>query len=60
MKDAQFLSELFLVVIEGKQFGFDQQQLDAAYAGYDDPDEEGVELDTETFTNEITHKGVAH
>jgi hypothetical protein len=39
MKDAQFMSELLLVLIESKQFGFDQQMLDAAYAKYDDLDE---------------------
>ena len=50
MKDAQFLSELFLVLIEKKQFGFDQQHLDEAYATYDDPDEEGADLDTDDFT----------
>lgn len=47
MKDAQFLSELLLVVIERQQHGFDQDHLDAAYAKYDEPDEEGVSLDTE-------------
>lgn len=50
MKDAQFLSELFLVLIENKQFGFDQQQLDEAYAKYDDPDEEDAGLDTDDFS----------
>ncbi|MGO9200035.1 MAG: DUF262 domain-containing protein [Limisphaerales bacterium] len=54
MKDAQFLSEMFLVLIERQQFGFDQQQLDEMYAKYDDPDEEGAELDTEDFTTRLT------
>ena len=54
MKDAQFLSELFLVLIEKKQFGFDQQHLDEAYAIYDDPDEEGADLDTDDFTANLT------
>jgi hypothetical protein len=53
MKDAQFLSELFLVMIERQQFGFDQDHLDGMYAKYDDPDEEGVELDTEAFDNNL-------
>lgn len=39
MKDAQFISELLLIIIENEQLGFDQQALDAAYAKYDDPDE---------------------
>src|SRR5437870_774607 len=36
MKDAQFMSELALVIIERKQHGFDQEMLDAAYGRYDD------------------------
>lgn len=39
MKEVQFISELILVVIEGKQSGFDQQALDEAYAKYDDLDD---------------------
>jgi hypothetical protein len=53
MKDTQFLSELFLVLIERQQFGFDQQHLDAMYAKYDDPDEEGTALDTEAFDDNL-------
>ena len=53
MKDAQFISELLLVLIEKKQFGFDQQQLDETYAKYDDPDDEGIELDTEVFASAL-------
>jgi len=36
MADSQFLSELMLVVLEGKMRGFNQDALDDAYAGYDD------------------------
>ena len=54
MKDAQFISELLLVLIENQQAGFDQQHLDEAYAKYDDPDDEGAELDTESFTTRLT------
>lgn len=39
MKDAQFLSELFLVVIDKKSNGFDQQRLDDAYGKYDEIDQ---------------------
>lgn len=39
MQDVQFLSELLLVILENKQFGFDQDHLDSAYAKYDDLDE---------------------
>jgi len=47
MKDAQFISELLLTVIEQRQAGFDQQALDSAYAKYDDAEDEELELDTE-------------
>jgi hypothetical protein len=47
MKDGQFISELLLVVIQGKQIGFDQQALDAAYARYDELDELDEEVDTD-------------
>lgn len=53
MKDAQFISELLLVLIDKKQHGFDQSHLDDSYALYDDPDDEGVELDTEGFTKQL-------
>lgn len=39
MKDAQFISELLMVLIEKRQIGFDQQVIDAAYAKYDDLEE---------------------
>lgn len=54
MKDAQFISELFIVLIEKKQRGFDQDYLDSIYARYDDPDDEGVELDTEDFDKQLS------
>jgi predicted CopG family antitoxin len=44
MKDAQFMSELLLMIIEKKQHGFDQDMLDAAYGGYDDLEEADVEV----------------
>ncbi len=45
MKDAQFLSELLLVIIEEQQIGFDQSVLDAAYAQYDDIEEADDSID---------------
>ncbi len=39
MKDAQFISELLLVIITHRQHGFDQDSLDEAYARFDDIDE---------------------
>ena len=47
MKDAQFLSELLLVVIDNKSNGFDQQRLDDAYGLYDEIDE--VEFDADNI-----------
>lgn len=44
MKDAQFMSELVLMVIEKRQHGFDQDMLDAAYGRYDDLEEADVEV----------------
>lgn len=44
MKDAQFMSELVLMVIEKKQHGFDQDMLDVAYGRYDDLEEADVEV----------------
>jgi hypothetical protein len=44
MKDAQFMSELVLIIIERKQHGFDQEMLDAAYGRYDDLEEADVEV----------------
>ena len=45
MKDAQFISELTLLVIENSQTGFDQQTLDTAYAKYDDLEEADLAVD---------------
>lgn len=36
MVDAQFLSELWLVILENRQMGFDQDDLDDLYAKYED------------------------
>ena len=44
MKDAQFMSELILMVIEKTQHGFDQDMLDAAYGRYDDLEEADLEM----------------
>lgn len=53
MKDAQFISELALVVLEKKQSGFDQNHLDEAYAKYDDAEDEGTPLDTDEFSEQM-------
>ncbi|MCL4807722.1 MAG: DUF262 domain-containing protein [Thermoanaerobaculia bacterium] len=45
MKDVQFISELLLVVLDGKVIGFDQEVLDAASANYDSPEELNPDFD---------------
>jgi hypothetical protein len=45
MADTQFISELMLVVLEGKLLGFDQDALDEFYGKYDDPDNDETPLD---------------
>jgi hypothetical protein len=47
MKDAQFISELLLLLIEGRQIGFDQETLDAAYGKYEDLEELDPPVDPE-------------
>lgn len=53
MKDAQFMSELLLVAIEGKQIGFDQDALDNAYAKYDDLEELETPVDTDVMAERV-------
>jgi hypothetical protein len=49
MIDTQFISELMLVVLEGKMMGFDQDTLDELYAKYEEPSETAPELNQEEF-----------
>lgn len=56
MKDAQFISELLLVLIDRKMTGFDQQELDEAYSRLDDPDDSEWTIDTDQV---ITDLGLA-
>lgn len=53
MKDAQFMSELALVVIEKKMHGFDQDMLDTAYAIYDDLEEADTEVNPDAVQEKI-------
>lgn len=53
MKDAQFVSELLLVLIEKKQHGFDQQMLDSAYGKYDDLEEGDFEIDEDDIKERL-------
>ncbi|MBL8891535.1 MAG: DUF262 domain-containing protein [Planctomycetaceae bacterium] len=53
MKDAQFISELLLCLIEKRMHGFDQITLDGAYAKYDDVDETGANVNTDDVAEEL-------
>jgi hypothetical protein len=54
MADTQFISELMLVILERSILGFDQDQLDALYAKYDDdPEESEVDFSEEDFTKKM-------
>ena len=49
MLDVQFISELMLVILERKLFGFKQDAIDTFYAKYDDPSRIVPELDIDDF-----------
>jgi hypothetical protein len=49
MADSQFISELMLVILEGRILGFDQAALDELYAKYDEPSDTAPELNEEVF-----------
>jgi Protein of unknown function DUF262 len=49
MKDSQFISELFLVILDGQMVGFDQDYLDTKYAEYDNPQETHTDFSEEEF-----------
>jgi hypothetical protein len=53
MKDAQFISELLLVLIDRKMIGFDQQELDEAYSRLDDPDDPEWTIDTDQVNTDL-------
>jgi hypothetical protein len=53
MKDAQFISELLLLLIERRQVGFDQQSLDAAYANYDDIEEADLPINEDDIREQL-------
>lgn len=55
MKNVQFISELFIVLLKNNIAGFDQDEIDAIYAEYDDIDEktdQGI-FNLEDFTSQI-------
>ena len=53
MRDVQFISELFLVVIKGTVHGFDQELLDQACADYDVPEDFAGEIDPGETQNRV-------
>ena len=53
MMDVQFISELFLVLLEGKPLGFDQDALDEMYGKYEDITETCPELDEDEFVERL-------
>ena len=53
MADVQFVSELMLVLLEKRMMGFDQDQIDAFYAKYDDLLDTAPEFDEDNFRKEM-------
>lgn len=53
MMDAQFISELLIVILEGKVLGFDQDVLNEMYAKYDDIAESAPELNEDEFLGRV-------
>jgi hypothetical protein len=53
MKDVQFLSELFFVVLDNKIVGFDQDYLDDKYGEYESPQETQTNFSEEDFKKTI-------
>ena len=54
MSDVQFISELFLLVLDRKIVGFDQDYIDDGYARFDDLDDVGGDFDPEEFVARIS------
>jgi hypothetical protein len=52
MRDVQFISELFAVVLKNQIFGFDQDMLDDLYAEYDDISELGTFVE-DVFVDDV-------
>src|SRR5208282_5807885 len=53
MVDSQFISELMLVILEGKVLGFDQEVLDELYGKYEEPSETVPELNQDAFLRKL-------
>jgi hypothetical protein len=53
MADSQFISELMIVILENRMFGFDQDQLDTFYAKYDDTSYLTQNFDMDQFREDM-------
>ena len=53
MADSQFLSELAVVLLDGRIAGFDQESLTEYYGKYDDLDDPESEFDADAFVREF-------
>lgn len=54
MKDVQFLSELLIVLLKGQAQGFDQNEINAIYAEYEDPLEFNSDFDESEIKRQFT------
>lgn len=53
MADAQFLAELFMLLIDGHIVGFEHNLIDEAYANYEDPDNPDLSFNKEQFSEKL-------
>jgi len=53
MSDCQFISELILLLLEGKSLGFDQDVLNELYAKYEDPAETVPEMNEDELLERV-------
>ncbi|RWE29074.1 MAG: DUF262 domain-containing protein [Mesorhizobium sp.] len=54
MADAQFIAELFMVVIDERIVGFEHNLIDEAYANYEDPENPDLAFNKESFSERLT------
>ncbi|WP_181181992.1 MULTISPECIES: DUF262 domain-containing protein [unclassified Mesorhizobium] len=54
MADAQFIAELFMLLIDESIVGFDHGLIDEAYANYEDPDNPDLAFNKESFAERLT------
>ena len=54
MSDAQFIAELFMVVIDKEITGFEHSLIDQAYANYEDPENPDLAFNKEAFSASLS------